>query len=87
MAQSLMICFSPHYTLPKLTQTRQSYHLYFLLIPPKKWIIFTKLYKVAPGDTNLLFTPNYRGIRSNEWRCVKGAEIESPFGFEYVDDL
>ncbi|MBE9228438.1 hypothetical protein IQ264_23755 [Phormidium sp. LEGE 05292] len=29
----------------------------FLSIKPKKWVIFTKLYKAAPDDTNLLFSP------------------------------
>jgi hypothetical protein len=30
------------------------------LISPKKWVIFAELYKAAPGDTNLLFTPTLR---------------------------
>jgi len=31
--------------------------LYFLSIQPIKGVIFTKLYKAAPDDTNLLFSP------------------------------
>ncbi|WP_226890019.1 hypothetical protein [Nostoc sp. MG11] len=40
-----------------MRRTRQSYHLYFLSIKAKKRVIFTEFYKVAPGCTNLLFTP------------------------------
>lgn len=40
-----------------MSQSRQSYHLYFLSIKPKKWVIFTNLYTDTSGDTNLLFSP------------------------------
>jgi hypothetical protein len=43
--------------LPRRRQTRQRYDEYFLSIKAKKRVIFTEFYKVAPGCTNLLFTP------------------------------
>ena len=47
--------------MPKIVQTRQSYDLLCLSIKPKNRGFFTKLYKAALGDSNLLFTPNHKG--------------------------
>ncbi len=62
----------------KIKQTRQSYNLYYLSIKPKNGSGEVSSSSVAPGCTNLLFSPTQLAISLPEQFKVKqGVEISN----------